>query len=50
MLYGYIMKCPWQKVPTHPELTLKVTFHDELTGREIAQQKVVKVALPTTTP
>jgi hypothetical protein len=46
MLYAYILKCPWEKPPSHEEVTLKVTFRDELTGREFTQQQVVKVKLP----
>jgi hypothetical protein len=46
MLYTYILNCPWKAPPTHEELTLKVTFRDELTGREFTQQQVVKVKLP----
>jgi hypothetical protein len=30
----------------HEELTIKVTFRDELTQREFHAQKVVKVKLP----
>ena len=48
MMYGYVLKLPWQKQPVHEELTLKVTFKDELTGREFSQQKVIRVHLPTT--
>lgn len=46
LLYSYILKCPWQKTPAHPELTVKVTFSDELTGREFTQQQIVKVKMP----
>lgn len=50
LLYSYILKCPWQKAPVHADLTLKVTFTDELTGREFTQQQIVKVHPPTNTP
>lgn len=43
--YQYVLKCPWQKRPEHEELTLKVTFRDELTGRQVHEQTVVKVTL-----
>jgi len=44
--YHYVFTCRWQTVPQHDELTIKVTFRDELTGREFSAQKVVKVQLP----
>lgn len=44
--YSYVLKCPWQKLPAHEDLTLKITFHDELTGREFTRQQVIKVHLP----
>ena len=50
MSYQYVLTCPWQSgqggVPKHDEVTIKVTFRDELTGREFAAQRVVKVKLP----
>ena len=48
--YGYILTLPWQRPPAHPDVTVKVTFRDELTGREFVQQKVIKVTPPTTGP
>jgi hypothetical protein len=48
--HQYVLSCPWQKPPRHDEVTIKVTFRDELTGREFHQQKVVKVRLPGTGP
>jgi hypothetical protein len=45
--YGYILTLPWQRPPAHPDVTVKVTFRDELTGREFVQQKVVKVNPPS---
>ncbi len=43
----YVLKCPWQGGPPgHSELTVKVTFVDELTGRRFGAQKVVGVKLP----
>lgn len=46
MLNEYVLECPWQKVPGHEELTIKVTFTDELTQRAFTAQKIVKVELP----
>jgi hypothetical protein len=43
---AYVLTCPWQTPPQHPELTVKVTFRDELTGREFHEQKTVNVRLP----
>lgn len=51
--YTYILTCRWQTPPTHPDLTLKVTFFDELTQTPFTAQRVVHVKLPTaptTTP
>jgi hypothetical protein len=44
----YVLTCPWQQQgpPKHPDVTVKVTFRDELTGREYSEQRVVKVRLP----
>lgn len=47
MDYNYVLIAPWQdKVPEHPELTLKVTFFDELLQLPFTAQKKVKVQLP----
>jgi hypothetical protein len=43
--YEYVLTCPFEKRPAHGELTVKVTFADELTSRTFTQQKVVKVNL-----
>jgi hypothetical protein len=45
LLYEYVLTCPWQRRPEHSELTLRVTFRDELTGREFTVQKVISVKL-----
>ena len=42
-LYTYVLECPWQTVPPHPDLTVKVTFDDELTGRHFVNQTQVQV-------
>ena len=45
--YNYVLECPWQdRVPAHDELTLKITFLDELTQATFKAQTVVKVSLP----
>jgi hypothetical protein len=44
--YYYELTCPWQTAPKHSELTLKVTFVDELTKLPFTVQKVVHVTLP----
>jgi hypothetical protein len=47
MLYTYVLACPWQqRVPSNPQLTVRVTFHDELTGREFTAQKIVNINPP----
>ena len=50
LMYGYVFKCPWQKrVPGHRELTVRVTFTDELTGRQFTEQVVCRVHPPPAT-
>ncbi len=50
MTYHYRLECPWKTAPpARAEVTVRVVFTDYLTGREFTAQKVVKVALPTTT-
>lgn len=49
LLNAYVFKLSWQKIPIHHELTLKVTFTDELTGRQFTQQRVVQVNPPSST-
>jgi outer membrane murein-binding lipoprotein Lpp len=46
-IYSYVLTLPWQQAPpAHPELTVKVTFTDALTGRTFDVQRVVRVDLP----
>ena len=45
-LYTYVLSCPWQTVPAHADLTVQVTFDDELTGRRFEKQTQVKVHPP----
>lgn len=49
MDYNFVLECPWQRQPKHEELTLKVTFLDELTQIPFRAQQVIKVRLPATT-
>jgi hypothetical protein len=45
--YEYILTAPWQGVaPKHPDVTVRVTFTDELTGRQFTQQQAIKVNPP----
>ena len=49
--YEYVLTCPWKDaVPRHPEVTLKVTFTDELTARQFDHQSVIKVDPPPAAP
>jgi hypothetical protein len=48
LLNCYVLTCPWQTVPRHDRLTVKITFTDALTGRRFTQQKVVEVRVPMT--
>jgi outer membrane murein-binding lipoprotein Lpp len=45
MLYTYVLPAPWpqQQRPANPDVTVRVTFTDALTGRTFTDQKVVKV-------
>jgi hypothetical protein len=52
-IYSYVLQLPWQKIPPHHQVTIHVTFTDELTGRHLTAQKVVTVNPPpssTTAP
>ena len=50
MLRAFVLECPWQKPPAHSKLAVKVTFHDELTGRVYDQVQEVNVKIPATQP
>jgi len=43
--YTYVLPCPFQKIPAHSDLTVRVTFDDLLTGREFVGQVDAKVRL-----
>jgi hypothetical protein len=49
MMYSYVLKSPWQRVPEHEQITVRVTFTDALTGRKFTEQREVRVKLPLTT-
>ena len=49
--YNYVLTLPWQgKLPEHPDLTLKVTFFDELLQLPFTAQKEIRVDLPPKGP
>jgi outer membrane murein-binding lipoprotein Lpp len=45
-LYTYEFDCPWQKIPRHSKLHLRVTFTDELTGRVFVAEEDINVKPP----
>lgn len=47
---AYVLTCPWQKIPRHSLLTIRVTFTDELTQASFTIQRPVTVVLPSTRP
>ena len=46
--YGFVFEVPWQRIPTGDEVTIRVTFTDELTRRVFTAQRAVKVSVPRT--
>jgi outer membrane murein-binding lipoprotein Lpp len=46
--YCYILKCPWQRLPAHGKITVRIAYTDLLTGRHFTDQKLVTVTPPTT--
>ncbi len=46
LTYHYRFDCPWQNQPTNPDVTIRATFVDYLTGATLTDQKVVRVKLP----
>jgi hypothetical protein len=44
-----VLTCPWQVVPEHAELTIKITFVDALTGRRFTKQNVIQIQPPPST-
>jgi hypothetical protein len=50
ILYGYVLEGAWPDAPPRAtELTVRVSFTDELTGRTFTEQRVVKVQPPPAT-
>jgi hypothetical protein len=48
--YNYVLTCPWQnKMPRHPDITVKVKFFDELTQTPFVAQKVIRASVPPQT-
>ena len=48
-LYTYALPAPWQQLPRHSPITVRVRFDDALTGRTFTAEKPVKVDLPAAT-
>jgi outer membrane murein-binding lipoprotein Lpp len=48
-LYTYVLPLPWQQLPKHKDITLRVTFDDSLTHRTFTAEKVVIVNPSATT-
>lgn len=44
--YTYAFTLPWQHVPRHSDLTVKVSFLDELTQLKFDAQSLLKITLP----
>ncbi|MCC6422743.1 MAG: hypothetical protein IT447_04640 [Phycisphaerales bacterium] len=47
LLYQYILTCPWQRVPEHQKLLVRVSFTDELTGRVFVDQRDITIKPPS---
>jgi len=48
LAYAYGLICPWQTVPRHADITVRVTFFDELTQTPFVAQRIIHVNLPST--
>ncbi|MCC6240283.1 MAG: hypothetical protein IT448_08305 [Phycisphaerales bacterium] len=46
LISAYAFELPWQQAPAHTQLTLKISFVDELTGRTFSAQTPVNIRLP----
>jgi hypothetical protein len=46
LLYTYEFDCSWQTPPRHADLLLRVTFTDELTGRQFKADRNITVQPP----
>ena len=49
-LYTYVLDCPFQTKPAHPNLTIHITFDDALTGRQFVDQVRATVRLSAVQP
>jgi hypothetical protein len=50
MTYHYRFDCPWKSgPPAHPDVTVRASFTDYLTGKEFTAQRLIKVALASST-
>lgn len=49
LVRSFVFQCPWQQAPTHGQITLKVTFTDELTGRQFTDQRPITLQGPAPT-
>jgi outer membrane murein-binding lipoprotein Lpp len=45
LMYSYMLPCPWQTPPSHPNCLVKVTFTDALTHGFFSAQKNVQLDL-----
>jgi hypothetical protein len=51
LLYTYEFACPWERTPESADVTVRVTFQDALTGRQVSSQKVLSITpAPATAP
>jgi hypothetical protein len=51
LIRSFVLECPWQTRPAHRDLTIRVTFKDELTQRIVTAQKEIHVSeMPATQP
>jgi hypothetical protein len=48
--YYYVLKCPWQELPGHSELLIRVAFTDELTQLTFTADDKIHVPLPLPQP
>jgi hypothetical protein len=46
LAYAYALICPWQAAPHHSDITVRITFFDELTQTPFTAQRVIHVNLP----
>jgi hypothetical protein len=44
--YYYVLKCPWQELPAHSEVLIRVAFIDQLTQLTFTAEDKIHVQLP----